>query len=373
MILLGSGISKSLINSKRYSADLKFMCLCMMRYFLLIMKLFFSCKSSFALSPDPSLTPTPSSAVQMPAMSSTAGSDDFTSTINQFTSSNQDRFVPKGLDFSRDEEDSEEFVDATADEEEDEKMKTEELTRRILGSDRSSQEEDEDMQLQLSPDSFNLGELDAGEDKLESSFEHQGSPIPSPPQSQHSSEILKEQISKESLGRSPISETALTSSTGLYESTSFASSSSKPLSSSQRTYHFLSQDVREKFLSSSNPNQAGPTGTSTPRPLARSKLLEATQASTEIKYQFSPPIPLSPPPSEQMESKEREAETGGTEAGDVTPIRPFVFSPPFTRSASRQKKSEEFKRTSLAEATVTSSGRRKRYCIATYHLILFIC
>ena len=135
------------------------------------------------------------------------------------------------------------------------------------------------------------------------------------------------------------------------------SSSQEPTTITLKSYRFISEGMRERMLSPlatlqpaplSNP----PSNTSTPR---RSSLLAAASGrqplaslTSSTQYSFSPPVAISPPPTEPLGGK------AVTQSEDTT--KPFVFSPPFTRSASAERKLMEFSRTTpLASA----SGKRR--------------
>lgn len=136
-----------------------------------------------------------------------------------------------------------------------------------------------------------------------------------------------------------------------------ASTSREPTTITLKSYRFITEGMREKMLSPllshqppplSNP----PSNTSTPR---RSSLLAGAsrrQPLTSISsttYSFSPPVAISPPPTAPLEGQV-------VTPSEDTP-KPFVFSPPFTRSASLERKSMEFSRTTpVASAT----GKRRK-------------
>jgi hypothetical protein len=191
---------------------------------------------------------------------------------------------------------------------------------------------------------LNLHVSDSESDFMESSFEKAGKEDPSPPSiglfGQHSlrtslerKSIFWEQKPREwaSLDSPLFPKDLQTSGTSAREPPSLIPSSS-------RSYRFISQETREKMLGRASvllsPMEVTPSS-SHKVPVSS---LTATGSSLS-GYSFRPPLAKSPPPSEDKEFEAKQ------ESSDTTPLKPYAFSPPFTRSATREKKASEFART----------------------------
>ena len=137
------------------------------------------------------------------------------------------------------------------------------------------------------------------------------------------------------------------------------SSSHKPTITTLKSYRFISEGMRERMLSpglslQSTPVAAPPSNTSTPQRPSLSATTSGSPSLTSFglsaQYSFCSPAVKSPPPTEPLETKT-------VVPSEDTPVKPFVFSPPFTRSASMERKSLEFSRTT---PLLGASGKQKR-------------
>ncbi len=134
-------------------------------------------------------------------------------------------------------------------------------------------------------------------------------------------------------------------------------SSKQPTTVTLKSYRFISEGMRETMLSplfthQPTPPSNPPSNTSTPRRtthLAGSSARQPLASVSASTYSFSPPVAISPPPTAPLE--------GNVATTSEDTVKPFVFSPPFTRSASIERKSLEFSRTTPM-ANAASKRRR---------------
>ena len=193
---------------------------------------------------------------------------------------------------------------------------------------------------------FDIHLSDSESDFMESSFEKEGKKEYSPLDDdqtfgQHS---LRTSLERKSIFWERTSQEHATSlSPSLYPQGSLSAPGTRKepsplMPASQRTYRFISQEAREKMLSPISQISAAVANKSSSLSDSSSKTtLSSLVTSSQSSYSFRPPVPKSPPPSEDKDTEP---------ILEVTPVKPFVFSPPFTRSATREKKATEFARTS---------------------------
>ena len=196
---------------------------------------------------------------------------------------------------------------------------------------------------------FDIHLSDSESDFMESSFEKEGKKEYAPLDDdetfgQHS---LRTSLERKSIFWERTSQEHVANlSPSLYPQSSLAATDTrKELSplvpASQRTYRFISQEARDKMLSPITQIASAVANKPSPLSVSSSKTtLSSLVTSSQSSYSFRPPVPKSPPPSEDKDADNSELIL------QVTPVKPYVFSPPFTRSATREKKATEFARTS---------------------------
>lgn len=151
--------------------------------------------------------------------------------------------------------------------------------------------------------------------------------------------------------------TTVSLSSPLFRQPSAPSSQQPTTTVTLKTYRFISEGMRETMLSplfthQPTPPSNPPSNTSTPRRsthLASSSVRQPLASVSSSTYSFSPPVAISPPPSAPLE--------GNVATTSEETVKPFVFSPPFTRSASTERKSLEFSRTT---PMANAAGKRRK-------------